>query len=127
MPDLLQRGLLWLTNQLQSHASRRVTYRRGALSVVVQATAGSTKFEQTDAEGLQLVSEVRDWLIPTAALVLAGVPTLPERGDRIEDSDLRGRHQFEVVPVGGEPPYRYCDPDRQLLRIHVREIDCETF
>jgi hypothetical protein len=126
MTDLLQRGAAWLTGQLQAHASRPVTYLRGAQSVVVQATLGKSEFEQTDAQGFKTISEVRDWLIPTADLVLGGTTVLPERGDQIQESADDGTHLYEVVPVGGEPPYRYSDPYRRLLRIHVREIDRET-
>lgn len=126
MEDRLQQGLAWLTDRLQQFASRPVTYRRGAAAVVVSATAGRTTGESTDSQGLRIQTEVRDWLIPTASLVLEGSPVLPERGDRIEESTGREIVVFEVVPLGSEPPYRYCDPCRTLLRIHVREMDRES-
>jgi len=126
VPDLLQTGLSWLAGQLHEHASRPVIYERGTNSVVVQATPGKTEFEQTDAQGFKTVSEVRDWLIPTTELVLANVLTLPERGDRIRETEGDVVHVYEVVPVGGEPPYRFTDPYRTLLRVHVREIDLEA-
>jgi len=124
--DLLHQGAAWLTAQLQQFASRQVTYRRGETSVVVQATAARTTGESTDTQGLRIQTEVRDWLIPTKSLVLGGTPILPERGDRIEEQTDEEVVVFEVVPVGSEPPYRYCDPFRTLLRIHVREIDREN-
>jgi hypothetical protein len=125
VPDLLQTGLTWLAGRLHEQVSRPVTYERGADSVVLQATPGKTEFEQTDAQGFRMVSEVRDWLIPATDLVLAGIVTLPERGDRIRETDGDTVHVYEVVPVGGAPPYRFTDPYRTLLRVHVREIDTE--
>jgi hypothetical protein len=126
MADMLQAGTAWLAGKLRQHVSRQVVYERGTDSVVVQATPGKTEFEQTDAQGFKTVSEVRDWLIPATELVLADVLTLPERGDRIRETEGDVVHVYEVVPVGGEPPYRFTDPYRTLLRVHVREIDTET-
>lgn len=126
MSDLLQTGLAWLASQLKQHASRPVTYVRGNDSAVVQATPAKTEFEQSDTHGFKTDSEIRDFLIATADLVLAGVTVLPERGDLIRDTDGQTVHVFEVVPVGNEPHWRYSDPYRNLLRIHVREIDSEA-
>jgi len=123
--DLLQRGQVWLAEKLQQYSSRPVTYVRGSLSVVVPATLGISRFEQTDAHGLRTISEVSDYLIPTHLLVLDGTATLPERGDLIRDTYGDTVHVFEVVAVGNEPPFRFADPYRTLLRIHVREIDTE--
>lgn len=126
MADLLQAGLAWLGSQLKQHASRTVTYVRGNDSVPVQATPAKTEFEQADTHGFKIDSEIRDFLIAAADLVLNGVVVLPERGDLIQDTDSTTVHVFEVVPIGNEPPYRYSDPYRLMLRIHVREIDTES-
>jgi hypothetical protein len=123
---MLQAGLTWLADQLKQQASRSVTYGRGADSVVVQATPGKTQFEQADAHGLKTISETRDYLIQAADLVIGGIPILPERGDQIRDTYGETVHVFEVTPVGNEPPYRFADPYRTVLRIHVREIDTEA-
>jgi hypothetical protein len=124
--DLLETGLAWLGDQLKQHASRSVTYVRGTDSVVVQATPGKTEFEQADAHGLKTISETRDYLIQVADLVVAGVQILPERGDQIRDTYGETVHVFEATPVGSEPPFRFADPYRTVLRIHVREIDTEA-
>lgn len=92
---------------------------------MVPATPGKSEFEQTDTHGFKTVTEVRDYLIPTASLAFAGVSTLPERGDLIRDIYGDVVHVFEVVSVGNEPHYWFSDPYRTMLRIHVREIDSE--
>lgn len=126
MADLLEWGQGWLGEKLQQHASRPVTYVRGPLSAVVPATLGKSQFEQIDTHGFKTVTEVRDYLIPTALLVLGGAATLPERGDLIRDRYGDTVHVFEVISIGNEPHYRFTDPYRGRLRIHVREMDTEA-
>lgn len=125
MSDLLQRGSDWLQDQRKQHATREVTYRRGTESVVVKATIGRTLFEQEDGTGATVRQQVRDYLIDTEDLVLAGTPTLPARGDRIEEIDAGWKYTYEVLPLGGEQHWRYSDPYRRTLRIHTKLIATE--
>ena len=126
MTDLLQTGSDWLADQLKTNASREVTYRRSVASVAVQATIGRTIFETDDGSGLIVKSEVRDYLIQTAELLLAGDPVEPAKGDRIEEVDGTVTYIYEVASVGTEPCWRYSDPYRKLLRIHTRLIGVQT-
>lgn len=126
MGDMLERGSAWLEGQRKQHATREVTYRRGANGVVVQATIGRTLFEQEDGTGATVRQQVRDYLIDTEDLVLAGSPTLPAKGDRIEEVDATWKYTYEVLPLGGEQHWRYSDPYRQTLRIHTKLIATEA-
>ena len=125
MADLLEAGSNWLQGQRKKHATREVTYRRGVDSVPVQATVGRTLFEQDDGSGAIVRTEVRDYLIDTADLVLAGQPALPERGDRIEETEGGKKFTYEVMPLGTEPHWRYSDPYRKTLRVHTKHIATE--
>lgn len=125
MADLLETGSNWLQSQRKKHATRGVTYRRGVDSVPVQATIGRTMFEQDDGSGVIIRTQIRDYLIDTADLVLAGQPTLPERGDRIEETEDGKKFTYEVMPLGTEPHWRYSDPYRKTLRIHTKHIATE--
>ena len=125
MGDLLDKGSAWLEGQRKKHATREVTYLRGAESVVVKATIGRTLFEQDDGAGVIVRMQVRDYLIDTADLVLAGEQTLPANGDRIEEIDAGLKHTYEVLPLGGEQHWRYSDPYRRTLRIHTKLIELE--
>jgi len=125
MADILETGSNWLQSQRKKHATRQVTYRRGVDSVSVQATVGRTVFEQDDGSGVIVRTEIRDYLIDTVDLVLAGQPALPERGDRIEETVGGKKFTYEVMPLGTEPHWRYSDPYRKTLRVHTKHIATE--
>jgi hypothetical protein len=123
MPDLLQSAAVWLAGQLKTPASPSVTYRRGAASVVLAATIGETRSEQTTTDGLTTDVLVRDYLIAAAELILDGERTLPERGDTIEETVGAQTLVFEVVPLAGQAHWRWCDAAHVMLRIHTQQID----
>jgi len=125
MADILETGSNWLQGQRKKHATREVTYSRGVDSASVQATVGRTVFEQDDGSGVIVRTEVRDYLIDTVDLVLAGQPVLPERGDRIEETESGKKFTYEVMPLGTEPHWRYSDPYRTTLRVHTKHIATE--
>ena len=126
MADLLQQGLGWLEEQRTRHLTRAVTYRRGALSASVQATIGETVFRLSDPLGAEVRHVRRDYLILAEDLVLDGQTVLPERGDRIEETEGSETQVHEVMgPGGGEPDWRYSDPYRKTLRIHTKHVATE--
>jgi hypothetical protein len=120
--DLLTRGSELIDRTLRAHLSRTVVYRRGADSVEVAATVGSTAFERADEYGVVHRIESRDFLIATADLVLAGTVTLPKPGDRITETGDTTVHEYEVMAPGGEPAWRYSDPQRLTLRVHTKFV-----
>ena len=126
MADLLETGSNWLQSQRTKHATREVIYQRGVDSVPVQATIGRTIFEVDNGHGVLERSESRDYLVLAVDLVLAGSPVLPERGDRIRETDGGTTYVYEVMSPGKEPHWRWSDPYRKTLRIHTKQIDVET-
>jgi hypothetical protein len=126
MPDLLQTGSDWLADKLKTHASRQVVYRRGALEVAVAATVGRTLLKLDDGYGgVRMEWTDRDFLIHAADLVLGGSPTLPERGDLIRETQGTKTFIYEVMAPGKEPPWRWSDVYRKLLRIHTKQVGTE--
>jgi hypothetical protein len=121
--DMLQKGQEWLASKLTQHASRQVVYRRGELGVTLQATIGRSMYDQDDGEGIVTRSQVRDFLIDTYALLSSIIGTLPRRGDTIVEIDGEHTFIFEVMALGGDPPWRYSDPFRLKLRIHTKQIE----
>jgi hypothetical protein len=123
VPDLLAHGSTWLEDQRHRHLTTTVTYRRSDQSVQVQATVGQTVFRIDGELGATIRHVRRDYLVRAADLVLPPdtAATLPQRGDQIVDT-------YDVVhevmgPGGGEPDWRFSDPQRRTLRIHTKEID----
>lgn len=127
MPNLLETGSNWLQEQRKTHWSREVVYRRDLYNATVAATVGRTVFEQDDGVGTIIRTEVRDYLIDVEDLVLPKIgQVLPERGDKIEESQGSQRFIYEVVSIGSEPHWRYSDAYRKTLRIHTKHIDTEA-
>ncbi len=123
MPDILQFGSDWLAEKLKAHASRPVVYRRGAVEVTVQATIGRTLLKLDDGYGgVRLEWTDRDFLIHAADLVLGSATVLPERGDVIREMVGDRTLVYEVMAPGKEPPWRWSDVYRKVLRIHTKLV-----
>ena len=125
MSDLLRDGQNWLADKLTKHASRTVVYRRGELGVELVATIGRSMYDQDDGEGIITRSQVRDFLIDTNLLLFSIIGSLPRRGDQVIEIDGDKTFIFEVMSLGGDPPWRYSDPFRLKLRIHTKQIDSQ--
>ena len=128
MGDLLDRGAAFLDAQRHQHLSRPVLYRRGTDEKEVQATIGKTEFEQVDdvgGAGLIHRVESRDFLVRTADLNLGAGPSLPRAGDQVRETVGTSVFVYEVNAPGGQPPFRYSDPYRRVLRIHTKHIATE--
>jgi hypothetical protein len=123
--DLLEWASAWLDGMRAKHMARPVTYCRGEESVEVQAAIGRTVFEIADAYGVVEQSESRDFLIPAADLVLGDAVTVPERGDRVRETQDGKTLVYEVMAPGKEPHYRFSDVYRRTLRIHTRQVAVE--
>jgi len=120
--DLLERGSRWLDDQRVRHLSRPVTYCRGAAEVEVQAAVGRTVFEVDNGTAVLEQFESRDFLIRAADLVLGDAQTLPQRGDRIRETQDGVTYVYEVMAPGREPHY-VLDRYRRTLRIHSKLVD----
>ncbi|QDV85472.1 hypothetical protein [Planctomycetes bacterium TBK1r] len=123
MTDMLRNGQSWLAQKLKTHASRLVVYQRNDVEAELPATIGRSTYEQDDGEGVITRSQVRDFLIDTSDLLLSAIGSLPRRGDRISETDGDTTFIFEVMSLGGDPPWRYSDPFRLKIRIHTKQID----
>lgn len=125
MGDLLDRGAAFLESQRHQHMTRSVFYRRGTDEKEVQATIGKTEFEQADDAGLIHRVESRDFLVRTEDLDLGAGPILPRAGDQVREVVGLSVFVYEVNAPGGQPPFRYSDPYRRVLRIHTKHIATE--
>jgi len=126
MADILQQASDWLEAKRTRFATRPVVYRRGEATVEVLATIGRTVFETDNGYGVVERTESRDFLISAVDLVLAGLETLPQRGDRIRETQGATTFVYEVMAPGQQPHWRYSDPGRRTLRIHTKHVDTEV-
>lgn len=126
MADLLEKASDWLEEKRTAHASRVVAYARGEQSAELPATIGKTTFELDDGYGVLVRHESRDFLVLAADLVLGDAPTLPQRGDRIKETQGATVFVYEVTAPGKEPCWRYSDSFRKTLRIHTKQVDTEA-
>ncbi|GJQ28371.1 MAG: hypothetical protein HBSAPP03_02550 [Phycisphaerae bacterium] len=127
--DLLDRGSAFIDAQRHQHLTRPVTYRRGSDETQVQATVGKTEFEQADEAGLIHRVESRDFLIRAADLDLGSGPIRPRAGDQVrEQVGIVGGQVlvYEVNAPGGQPPWRYSDPYRRVMRVHTKLVCTEA-
>ena len=53
-------------------------------------------------------------------------PTVPQRGDRVRETQGATVFVYEVTAPGKEPCWRYSDAYRKTLRIHTKQIDTEA-
>ena len=122
MTNMLEQGSQWLSDQIDHYAASSVLYRRGSLTVPVQAGKGRSTFELTDTSGILVEIESRDFLISAGNLFLDEMPILPEVGDRIIETVGGKLHAYEVSNFGSEQAYRFCDPFRHKARVHTRYV-----
>ena len=126
MADMLEQGAVWLAGMLKQHASRGVTYVRGAESVELSATLGQTTYEVADEFGTTVEAKATDFLLSAVDLVLAGAVALPEPGDQVRVTVGDEVHVFEVMDLGGVGHWRPSDPYGHTLRIHTKLVGTEV-
>lgn len=128
MSDLIQQGAEWLSGKLKAHASRTVEYRRAGTSASVAATVGGVKLQGKTEAGTKIEAAERDYVFAVADLVAAGIAMPPARDDRVADTEGEPAGVtalYEVRPVGQDPPYRFCDGSRTMVRVHTKRVGTE--
>ena len=126
MADLLEHGARWLDEQRHEHLTQTVTYRRGEVSVELQATIGRTEHEVENGYGVLEKVETRDYIVRAEDLVLGGTAALPKRGDQIVELHGETELTYEVMAPGtrsGSSHFKYADTYRQSLRIHTKHVE----
>lgn len=120
MTDMLQTGVAWLHQQRKSYLAKTVTYRRGNSEVeIADATRGRTQVNLASEEGVEIASQVDDWIFDPANLVLDGAATLPLIGDEIEETVGSQTFLFRVAKAADGEAWRYTDSTKQAIRVHT--------
>lgn len=117
MADLLGAGNAWLEKMRRRHRATPVSYRQGDTTAQLDATIGRTIFRLTaPMAGVERI-ESRDYLFSADEFPFPE----PKRGDRITENGFI----YEVMAPGGEPAWRWSDPDRLAYRIHTKHVGKE--
>ena len=116
MADFMARGMTWLNGKLRDRVSEEIIYTRGADSVSIQATLGSSHADMTDGTGAVRRERVNQaFMFSAADLILNGVATLPLDGDKITSQGVI----YDVMPAH-EPAQQFSDSQGNRLRVHSK-------
>ncbi len=121
MPDLVQKGAVWLEGKRLAHRSVSVTVRRGGLSFTALATKGTFQSISETLTGVIVNERAEDYMIAVADYDFGDGPEDPKVGDYIHDSSSGKEIRMEVLPVAVEDAKRYSDNYRITWRIHTKE------
>ncbi len=125
MTDMLQKGKSGLPRSLRNMLHAKSCIAEGSSSSA-PGDDRKSMYDQHDGEGIVTRSQVRDFLIDTRSLLESIIGSLPRRGDTIVEIDGDHTFIFEVMALGGDPPWRYSDPFRLKLRIHTKQIESHS-
>lgn len=112
-----------LNRYLPGVAGGNVIYSRGDDVCELSATFGRSEFQVEDADGVRLEFNDRDFIFLAETLILSAAVATPDRGDRVRVIAADGTEElFEVLAPAGYDVFRYCDPQKNQLRVHTKRI-----
>lgn len=119
----LSSAMGWLRGTLQDSAGVSVSYVRGAYSVTLTGVLGQTQFRTSMDGASRLDWSEADVLLRADQLILNSAVVTPLRGDRLTISLNGTSVVFEpMTPENGEPCWRYSDPQREMIRLHLKRV-----
>lgn len=131
---MLHRAAQHLAAKRKAHLSTLVEYRRPSQSdapplieTELLAMRGRTAADIDRGDGFVETTTLFDWIITPDDLRLDSDPVKPEPGDVIVENAADRIVTYEVLPMGNEPCWRYCDGHRASIRIHTKRIREEAY
>lgn len=122
MTDFMLWGMDWLNETLKANCPVEATYTRGGVSIAIVVRLGRTIFASNRQCGVRIEFGEIDFLIDAADLVISGAATKPAEGDRIAITLRGSAYTFEILPISGEPAWRWSDEYRTCFRVHCKEV-----
>lgn len=128
--SMISEGLDMMTVEAAAYLEESITYTRGANSVGLGAVVLPTRQPDFSILGLAQANTTafqgnpenqgRDFSILASALILGGVLTHPQSGDKITATLNGAARIYEVeTPAGGTYPWEWTDNERRL-RVHTK-------
>lgn len=126
MSNALNSAIECMAQTLQLVAGSAVTYYRGTSSVSVTAVVGSTDISIVNEYGVQIDTEIRDYLIASDDLILDAVSAEPEEDDEIKETRGDYIYTYSVCNIGTEGCFRPSDSNSNTYRVHTKLINTEA-
>jgi hypothetical protein len=118
MSGFLADAKSWLAGQREDHMSAAAVYRRGAVSISLDAAEGATEYPADDGAGAVVMARSIDWIVSAAALTAGGVQLLPRKGDLV----VAGGRTYEVVDLAAAGCWRWSGGVGIGIRVHTKEV-----
>jgi hypothetical protein len=120
---LLDRGQAALLRRQKQAAGRDIIYSRGSEAITLTVWIGdNAAFSRTEEPAATVSWNERDYLFDAADLVMAGQQTTPKKGNRITETIDGQDVAYELRPRDAEPAWRYSDPMRTTIRVHLIRV-----
>lgn len=118
MADLFSTGANFLKEQLIGNASQAIVYYRGSVNKALTAIIGRSVFAvETRAGFVENITSV-DFIFSVSAWEALSLSD-PIRGDKV----YFGSCWYELTSYAGEPPWRYSDLHKKLMRVHTKQME----
>ena len=124
--NLLKWGEQYVTSVLSMYSQVDIIFVRNGVQTALCATPAMTTFSYTDRHQISQRKQTRDYLMPTADLIVNAVNIKPAEGDQIWEEIDGVRYKYELGAYNNEPLWRYSGAYRQELRMHTKYIDEEV-
>ncbi len=122
---MLAEALQWHREQLETHASQTVVYRRGEFQASIPVTYGSrNSAAEFSANTIRVEMQQRDFIIAATALVLDGEQVTPLAGDEIEVTEGDVTLTYRALALAEGPCWEFDNDYRKLLIVHTKLV-CE--
>jgi hypothetical protein len=118
-------AMSWLRDTLQDAAPQTATYTQQStgLSVSLTVWLGRTAFSSNIQNAARIEWGELDVMVRADELLISAAMISPARGDRIAMTLNGVAVTLELfTPSTGEPPWRWSDPQRELLRLHCKRV-----
>jgi len=117
--SLFSRAATFLNRAMKDADPCSVSYTRGATTLSFTAWIGRTVFASNRQNAARIEFGEIDFLMEPSDLGSLSEPTV---GDRIACTLNGVALTFEIMPIPGEPAWRYSDPQRTRLRVHAKRV-----
>lgn len=123
MSNLFQTSAAWLSDKLQQHAGRSVTYTTATGSVAITASPAMHEYTVTDVDtGVVTSVAGYDWIVEAAELVISGSQVEPNEDHTISETLDGVDYVYAVLPIGNRPCCEWLDSSGVMRLVRTKRI-----